>query len=74
VKQNKLRIVTASLVGLASDFRPVPGMFGAALIFPQGVEGDHAIAYLVLALSLNFALFFGAAYYVFGLFSKSRST
>jgi hypothetical protein len=49
-------------------------MFGAALIFPQGVEGDHAIAYLVLALSLNFALFFGAAYYVFGLFSKSRST
>lgn len=32
----------------------VPGFFAAAIVFPQGVEGDHAISYLVLVCILNF--------------------
>jgi hypothetical protein len=30
------------------------GFFAAAAVFPQGVEGDHAISYLVLVCILNF--------------------
>jgi hypothetical protein len=74
MKKNKLRLIIASLVGLASDFMPVPGMLGAALVFPQGAESDHGLAYLVLALVLNFALFFAVTYYLFGLFSKVRNS
>jgi hypothetical protein len=72
MKNKNLRLIVASVVGLASDFRPVPGMLGAALVVPQGIESDHGLAYLVLALGLNFALFFGATYFLFGLFSKHR--
>ena len=53
---------------------PVPGLLGAALVFPQGIEGDHGIAYLVLAACLNFALFFAASYYIFGLFTKPKDS
>jgi len=74
MKKNKLRLIIASLIGLASDLMPVPGMLGAALLFPQGAESDHGLAYLVLALVLNFALFFAVTYYLFGLFSKVRNS
>ena len=40
----------------------------------QGIEGDHGIAYLVLAACLNFALFFAASYYIFGLFTKPKDS
>jgi hypothetical protein len=53
---------------------PVPGLLGAALVFPQGIEGDHGIAYLGLAACLNFALFFAASYYIFGLFTKPKDS
>lgn len=66
------RIIIASLVGLASEVIPVPGLLGAALIFPQGIEGDHGYLYLALAIALNFVLFFGVTYYLFGLFSKPK--
>jgi hypothetical protein len=33
-----------------------PGFFAAAIVFPQGIEGNHAISYLVLVCILN--LFF----------------
>ena len=48
----------------------MPGLLGAAMVFPQGIESDHGIAYLVLALCLNFAVFFGASYYIIGLLSR----
>jgi hypothetical protein len=70
----KLRLIVASLVGVASEFMPVPGLLGAALVFPQGIEGNHGIAYLVLAACLNFAVFFAASYYIFGLFTKSKDS
>jgi hypothetical protein len=72
--KNKLRLIIALLVGFASYFVPIPGLFGAALIFPEGVHSSHGFAYLILALVLNFALFFAATYYLFGLFSKSRNS
>jgi hypothetical protein len=68
------RIAIALLVGLASEALPVPGLVGAALIFPQGIEGDHGYLYLALAIALNFALFFGLTYYLLGLFSKARNS
>lgn len=74
MKNHKLRLIISLLVGLASDFMPVPGMLGAALVFPQGAESDHGLAYLALALGLNFALFFVVTYYLFGLFSKSKNS
>lgn len=49
-------------------------MLGAALVFPHGVEGDHGIAYLVLAECLNFGLVFAATYYIFGLFAKPKDS
>jgi predicted permease len=70
----KLRLIVALLVGVASELMPVPGLLGAALVFPQGIEGDHGIAYLVLAACLNFALFFAASYYIFGLFTKPKDS
>jgi phosphotransferase system glucose/maltose/N-acetylglucosamine-specific IIC component len=66
------RIIVASIVGLASEFIGVPGLLGAALIFPQGIEGDHGWLYLALAAIINFALFFAVAYYFFGLLSKRK--
>ena len=70
----KLRLIVALLVGVASEFMPIPGLLGAALVFPQGIESDHGIAYLVLAECLNFALFFAASYYIFGLFTKPKNS
>jgi hypothetical protein len=72
--RTKLRLIVALLVGIASEFRPVPGLLGAALVFPQGAEGDHGIAYLVLAECLNLGLVFAATYYIFGLFAKPKDS
>ena len=46
----------------ASEFFPIVGLLAAALVFPQGVHSAHPIAYFVLAMSLNFALFFPLAW------------
>jgi predicted permease len=74
MKRQTLRLTIAASVGAASDFLPIPGLLGAALVFPQGVEGDHGFAYLALALCLNFALFFGIAYFIFGLYTKMKNS
>lgn len=70
----KLRLTVALLVGVASELMPVPGLLGAALVFPQGILGNHGISYLVLALCLNFALSFAVCYYVFGLYYKIQGS
>jgi hypothetical protein len=62
-------LVGACFVGAVSEFFPVPGMLAAALVFPQGVHSDHATAYLVLAICLNFAMFFAATYFVIRFFT-----
>ena len=73
MSRQKKRIIIASVVGLVlSLFAGVPGLLGAALIFPEGIEGDHGFLYLALATAINFALFFASTYYLFGLFSKPK--
>ena len=62
------------IVGLVSLVFPVPGMLAAALVFSQGIEGDHGIAWLVLSYCLNFALFFGVTHATLGLFSKFKDS
>ncbi len=70
MKRNVPRLAVATIVGLMSLLLPIPGMLGAALVFRQGIEGDHGIAWLVLSYWLNFALFFGVTYVILGFFSR----
>lgn len=74
VKQQKFRLLTALGVSLVSEIRPVPGLLGAALVFPQGIEGDHGYSYLALAMVMNFAVFFAATYFIVGLFIRRESS
>jgi hypothetical protein len=73
MSRQKKRIIIASVVGLAlSLVLGVPGLLGAALIFPEGIEGNHAWMYLALATAINFALFSAVIYYLIGVFSKPK--
>lgn len=72
MNKRMLKWIVAAVVGLASDFMPIFGMLGAAVVFPQGAEGDHGFAYLALALVLNFALIFALTYWIIGLFLRNR--
>jgi hypothetical protein len=74
MSRQKKRIIIASVVGLVSEFMPIPGLLSAALIFPQGGEGDHGYMYLALADTLNFGLLFAITYCLFGLFSKPKNS
>jgi hypothetical protein len=64
--------VAALFVGAVSEFFPVPGLLAAALVFPTGIHSGHGTAYLVLALILNFALFFGATFWAMRFFLRRR--
>jgi len=71
MSRQKKRILIASVVGLLlSLILGVPGLLGAALIFPEGIEGNHGWMYLALATAINFTLFFAVIYYLVGLLSK----
>jgi hypothetical protein len=73
MSRQKKRLIIASVVGLVLSFIVgVPGLLGAALIFPEGIEGNHGWMYLVLATAINFALFFAASYFLVGLLSKPK--
>ena len=75
MKWQKKRIITASIVGIAlSLLLGVPGLLGAAFVFPEGIEGDHGWMYLALATVMNFALFFGVTYFLVGLFSRANTS
>src|SRR5579862_7456387 len=60
--------VAALFIGTASEFFPIPGLLAAALVFPEGIHSDHSVAYLVLAMFLNFFLFFIPTFYLFRFF------
>jgi len=64
--------MAALFIGIASEFFPIVGMLAAALVFPQSIHSDHAYAYLALAMSLNFAVFFTATFYIFRFFIRRR--
>jgi hypothetical protein len=72
MRWRRRRIIIATVVGLVSEFMPIPGMLAAALVFPEGIEGDHGGLYLALAVALNFAFFYTATYYLFGRFRSPR--
>ncbi len=75
MSRQKKRIIIASVVGIVlSLILGVPGLLGAALIFPEGIEGNHGLMYLALATAINFTLFFAATYYLVGLFSKPNNS
>ncbi len=57
-------LLTISLVGLACiprlelfAFLLLPGAFGAALVFRQGIHSDWALTYMALAGLLDIAMF-----------------
>jgi C4-dicarboxylate transporter len=62
--------LAALFIGMASEFFPIVGMLAAALVFPQGIHSAHAVAYLALAMSLNFAIFFTATFHIFRFFIR----
>lgn len=66
-------MAAATITGLVSLVFPVPGMFGASLLIPEGLLGVHGTMWLVLSYCLNFALFFGMAYLVLGRVFKANN-
>jgi hypothetical protein len=71
-----LFIFISAFVGIALQFIPglwAPGMFGAAILFPQGIHSDHPGLYMVLAFVINFGLFGGASYWLLVRVSSVRS-
>jgi hypothetical protein len=53
-------------------FIPASGRILVLLLFPKKLCSGHFVAYAVLVNGLNFILFFTAAYYLFGLFTKRK--
>jgi Na+/H+-dicarboxylate symporter len=68
------RIVVSSIAGIGLSLTPLgaPGLFAAALVFPQGIEGDHGWLYLFLAVTINFLIFFFVVYQLIELLSKRK--
>jgi hypothetical protein len=67
IRLSRASILVISLsLGIAANFTPIAavGMLAAALVFPQGVHSDHAYAYLVLAVVINFCLAAGLSYWI----------
>ena len=70
IKSQKLRVSIAFVAAALSEIRPVPGLLGATLIFPQGAESEHALSYLVVAMLMNLAMVFTVTYLIFGFFIR----
>ncbi len=70
IKPQKLRVSIACITALLSEIRPLPGLMGAALIFPQGAESEYALSYLVVAMLMNFAIVFSVTYLIFRFFIR----
>ena len=73
-------VSVAALAGIASMDRLdsvgivlLPGAFAAAVFFPQGIESDDGIAFLVLAAIFDVVLFAAIALFVFRMRDKMLS-
>ena len=68
IKLSKGSILAISAaLGIASDVIPplaVPGLLAAALVFREGVHSDYGLAYIYLALGINFCLVGGVSYWM----------
>ena len=71
-----LFIFISTFVGIAIQFIPglwAPGMFGAAILFPQGIHSDYAFLYIALAVAINLGLYGGATYWLLTRVSCARA-
>jgi hypothetical protein len=70
------KLVLSTLVGIVLPWIPVgfwlPGMFGAAIFFREGIHSDHPDFYLVLAQTINFC-FWGDVLFVDAIFFERNS-
>ncbi|HZY63261.1 MAG TPA: hypothetical protein VFE38_12125 [Edaphobacter sp.] len=73
-------VSVAALAGIASIDRLdsfgivlLPGALAAAVFFPQGIESDHGMAFLVLAAIFDVVLFVAIALFVFRMRGKILS-
>jgi hypothetical protein len=63
-----LIVVISCAAGLLVQLVPpfvFPGYIFGALFFPEAVHSDHAIAWLIIALLFNFALYGGLTFAIF---------
>jgi hypothetical protein len=68
-------IAIASLPGLdAIGILMAPGIFGAAIVFPEGIHSDAGWTYLALAALIDLILFSLLAAAALTLWQKHRST
>jgi hypothetical protein len=73
-------IVLTALVGVTSSLLPssesglllAPGVFGAALVFSEGVHSARPMSWIVLAAVLNVFFFSGAVFGIWALIGRSR--
>lgn len=58
--------ISISLGIAANVIPPLPalGMLAAALVFPQGAHSNYALAYIALALGINFCVTAGLSYWI----------
>ena len=49
------------------------GMVAAALVFREGIHSDYGLAYIVLALAINFGVFAGVTYLFLNGFRRERT-
>jgi hypothetical protein len=71
------KLVLSALVGIVLPWIPVgfwlPGMFGAAIFFREGIHSDHPNFYLVLAQTINFFFDAGVTYFLLMRFSSRKT-
>jgi len=71
------KLVLSTLVGIVLPWIPVgfwlPGMLGAAILFPTGIHSDHPDSYLIFAQIINFFFYSGVTYFLLMLFSSRKT-
>ena len=75
--QNR-RLGISAFIGIAFPWIPflgAPGVFAAAIWFPEGIHSTRGDLYLVLAMAINFILYAGLSYALLtGIVTKTPSS
>lgn len=71
------KLVLSVLVGIVLPWIPIgfwlPGMFGAAIFFREGIHSGYPDFYLVLAQTINFFLYAGVTYFLLMRFCSRKT-
>jgi len=66
------------VLGVALPWIPglrIPGIFVAAIPFPEGIHSDHAELFFVLAMTIDFVIYAGLSYWLLTIcFSRNPKT